>query len=332
MDSQDKQHLLGVSASFAAKVDLVLCAGKPDNRVGFPVHSVIISGHSPVLCQLLEEVQSTCERQEASLRTLPMVDDSCTAVRAVLKHIYQPFQLDSSEVETNTDMAAPSIDTAPAILDIVTLAHKYGMTRVLSAQEQGLMILLQSLLGQLVGTTSQDEHSFVLKCASVADQCKLSALSTFCEGVIAIHFKSFSQEEHAMAGTLSSASMLRIAQTIFKLQTGTTEAVYKSLRSYIKATKEQVALSSQFAIQQKHLVKKGQVTCPKCCGPLKVVREGVGYNYQQVIRHAQPSCLCKWPDVHFVAEVATLQDVDKPLADLQADLVTKQIELIVRGG
>lgn len=328
MDSQDTQQLLGVSPSFAAQVDLVLCAGKPDNRVGFPVHSMIISGHSPVLCQLLEEMQSPCEqqRQEASLLTIPMMDDRCTAVRALLEYIYQPFQLERSEVGSQTDIAAPSMDTASAILDNVILAHKYGMTTVLLAQEQGLMIPLQSLLSQPVGTMSQDEHSFVLKCASVADQYSLAAMSTFCEGVIALHFTSFSQEEHAMASTLSSASMLRIAQISYKLQTGTTEAVCQSLRSYIKATKGQVASSSQFAIDFGDLA---QATCPKCYGPLYVAATP-GYLHQQVIKHTQPNCPCKWPEVHFVTEVATLKGVDKPLADLQTDLVTKQIERIIK--
>ena len=265
MDSQDNQHLLGVSPSFAAQADLELCAGKPDKRLGFPVDSAVISGHSPVLSPMVEEVQSKSEqqRQEASQPTVPMVDESSTAVHALLEHIYQPFHLENSKEGNKTDTAALSMDTAGAILDTASLAHNYGMTKVLSAQEQGFMILLQPLLIRPMGNLSKDEHSFVLKCASVADQYKLSAMSEFCEGVIALHFTSFSHEEHAMGSTLSSASMLRKAQIRDKLQTGTTEAVHQALQSHIKATEDQVASSSQFAVQHGGLATTDQLNCPK---------------------------------------------------------------------
>ena len=261
-DSQDNQHLLGVSPSFAAQADLELCAGKQAKRLGFLGDSAVISGHSPVLSPMVEEVQSHSQRQEASQPTVPMVDESSTAVHALLEHIYQPFHLENSEEGNKTDTAALSMDTAGAMLDTASLAHHYGMTKVLSGQEQGFMILLQSLLVQPTGNLSKDEHSFVLKCASVADQYKLSAISEFCEGVTALHFTSFSHEEHAMGSTLSSASMLTIDQIRDKLQTGTTEAVYQALQSHIKATEDQVASSSQFTIQHGGLATTDQLNCP----------------------------------------------------------------------
>ena len=122
---QDAQHLQGVLPLFASQVDLVLCAGEQDDKVGFPVHSMIISAYSPVLCQMLDELRSTGRQntQEPSLPTLPMIGDSCTALRAVLSYMYKSFLHEDSEANSEIKLADISLDKAATILDIALLAH-----------------------------------------------------------------------------------------------------------------------------------------------------------------------------------------------------------------
>lgn len=319
---RDAQHLQDVLPLFASQVDMVLCAGEQDNQVGFPIHSVIISAYSPVLCQMLDELRSTGRQntQEVSLPTLPMIGDSCIALRATLNYMYKSFLHENSEANSETELADISLDKASTLLDIALLAHKYSMSKVLAAQEQALMTALLKLLAVPIGSISKEAHITVLKCATVAEQCNLSAMLTFCESLIALHFATFASEEYAMASKLSSAGILRVAQAIFELQSGATKTMSRALSVHVEAAK-QVAQNTCGFLLDNVLNRKHKVYCPMCGERIEDAESDSG----NMVMHVPTSRNCSWPNVALDSKPSIATGVDKHIAKLQAGMLTSAI-------
>ena len=115
------------------------------------------------------------------------------------------------------------------------LAHKYGMTKIVSDVEVILLEALQHMLSRptvLIGLSD-----LILQIHSAAEQLvviiELSALGStlqdMCETMIAVYFDHYSSEKCALASKLSSASMLRVAKKAHALQSQATEAIRSAL-------------------------------------------------------------------------------------------------------
>ena len=198
------------------------------------------------------------------------------------------------------------------------------MPKVLAAQEQAMMTALVKLLAVPVGSISKEDHITVLKCATVAEQCNLSAMLTFCESLIALHFATFASEEYAMSCVLSSAGILRVAQTSFKLQSGATEAMSQALSGHVKAAAEVAEASGDF-IMGHALSRADSVHCPLCGKPIEPDFNPCSYDH---VQHVHPTA-CSWPSVVYASEASLVTGVDLRIAHLQADMLTTAIKKIV---
>lgn len=75
-------HLQRLSQAFVSAADIVLSVNDGDTVVDLPAHSVVLSGHSPVLSELLQSIrarQPDAEQQPTACSSklpVPMVGDS----------------------------------------------------------------------------------------------------------------------------------------------------------------------------------------------------------------------------------------------------------------
>ena len=187
---KDMQHLHGLPNMVASTVDMVLTAAEGEHQTDFPVHQVIVARHSPVLCSMLEELQSGDIKQSASQQKplcLPMVGDSCSAIRAALTTMYRSEQRTVNSIETEQENFL-SLGMIPVQASLTEFAHKYGMTEVLIAQEAAL---LQPFYDIADGHLRQDVCLKILVCAAAAVKYKLDALLSMCEAHLITHFQCF---------------------------------------------------------------------------------------------------------------------------------------------
>ena len=87
---EDLQHLQGLPPLFRDAFDTVLCVAEQDDMIGFPVHRAIIAAHSPILHNVLLDLDTSDAQQQALLKQcqIPTMEDDCTAVRAILACMY----------------------------------------------------------------------------------------------------------------------------------------------------------------------------------------------------------------------------------------------------
>ena len=220
---EDRQHLQGVSPLFVHETDLLLRATEQDLIFEFPVHRALIAAHSPVLHQMLVDLESKALPLTAKINThqqyhlqVPMVEDDCAAVRAVLAHIYSQF--------TVLDTPPPTGDSQRGNNDIVqlanqtALAHKYGMLAIMRAKEKALAKCLLKLLSSIQPGAGQPPcitpvlRDQVLECAGVATKCGFAMTLALCESVIAAKFDAFNDSQQALINSFSPSSMFRVAQ------------------------------------------------------------------------------------------------------------------------
>ena len=148
--SEDVEHLKGLDPSFSSQVDLVLCASDCSHVVGFPVHSVIISSHSPVLSQFIQELHKEKDSTKQQLPRFPTVDDDCSAIRNMLKCMYGGLpRANSQQAVPRFSQGSEELETIPIEASKTRLTHKYGMLAIKQEQE----ILLLPPLHQLVHAT-----------------------------------------------------------------------------------------------------------------------------------------------------------------------------------
>ena len=179
---KDDRHLQGLAAQFVSSVDLLLCAWDGKAMFGFPVHRVIILAHSPVLSELLEDLsgaEQNASRQKTMPR-IPMTGDSCTAIRAALDCIYGSYP---SASKGSSMSALLGLQDAAACARNMVFPHKYGMTLVLTFQEEKVIPVLRRALDRWIFDQRPDDDSFahIVECASMAEHC----------GCVAVHLSLF---------------------------------------------------------------------------------------------------------------------------------------------
>lgn len=311
---EDRQHLLGVSPQFASQTDLLLCVKDGDHMLGFPVHAMIISAHSPVLCEVLESTSIPRTPREGDLPRLPMTSDSRSAVCSALACIYRYLPLSAMMSQAKAAYPEPeiSLDSAAVHASHMRFYDKYGMTRVAEMQTKALMTSLRRCT-QLTSLT-KEQISQVLECTAAAEDCKLVPLLALCEAIIIRHFAAVSLDPQLMTSKLSSASMLRVAQGCIKLEQDT----FKDLETTLQVS---VAEGKQFN-EWVHKVmleipEHAPLVCPRCRSNL--CKKHYDNEYQQkygpppqlLLHECKCKCAneCQWPDIKFTQKPICMQHI-----------------------
>ena len=82
----ETQHLQDLPEIFITKLDLILTARDRSQQVRFPVHQIMIAQHSLVLSSVRDKAQ--LNEKYFTAQNIPMVDDSCSTIRAALAFMY----------------------------------------------------------------------------------------------------------------------------------------------------------------------------------------------------------------------------------------------------
>ena len=273
---EDVQHLESLDPSFVCQIDLVLCAQDGSNVLEFPVHSAIISSHSPILCRVLNDLHETGNKQQR-LR-LPMVDDDCSAVRRVLACVYGRLPHAGSQGAPTVASATVSLDsleTVQAYGKKMRLAHKYGMVGILEEQETSLMPALYTLVGTAHSGAVVDtlQKAMVLEIAIFAEDCRCAQILAVSEAFFVKHFE-YLAPDLASSSRMSSAGLVRIAQGI-------------NIVGADRISKLRGALSTEAQVFSRSRYAKGMI-CPRCNRPLD-------RSIKRNIVHFDRSSNCKWP-------------------------------------
>ena len=304
--SEDVEHLKGLDPSFSSQVDLVLCASDCSHVVGFPVHSVIISSHSPVLSQFIQELHKEKDSTKQQLPRFPMVDDDCSAIRNMLKCMYGGLpRANSQQAVPRFSQGSEELETIPIEASKMRLTHKYGMLAIKQEQE----MLLLPPLHQLVHATALvsqagkmctlgQQCTLVLETAFVAEECKCTQLLAVCEAFIAQHFDEFTAQSYALSNTLSSASLLRVAQGLSMFQKNTISTMDKALGEAESETRN----------FSKTYFQQGMI-CPQCSQRLDC-------SNKRNACHFNRSSSCKWPRGHATPPALSVSEISKKLLQL----------------
>ena len=212
---EDTQHLQGLPSLVASQVDLVLCVKDGDSTIGFPVHKILLSLHSPILSKVVEQLQPTADLC-GKAPSLPMVGDICAAVRSAVTFMYRWI---SSDEDTPQTLLTANLGKSLPNANDMLLSHKYGMSNILLSQEDAVLEGLHRTIFEPVYTTDQpytSQHAKILDTAEIAERCGCSTLLTFCEASIIAHFHVYLKKQDVLNSKLTTASMLRIAQGVAK--------------------------------------------------------------------------------------------------------------------
>lgn len=289
---EDRQHLQGLSPHFASKVDLLLCVQEGSQETAFPVHEMIVSAHSSVLSHVFEDTSATVTKpRDSKLARVPMMDDSCSAVRSALTCMYACFPLTPSTAlqSDNSFGCNLSLDSMPTHTSHMKFYDKYNMTKIAEMQTEAFMTPLQSCL--MADSLDTEAVAHVLDCAAAATKCELLAMLAVCEDIITRHFDVFMCQHSLMASKLSSCSMLKVAQA--KLEEK--EAIIKDMHA---ALTHSVAEAKRFNIctikSLRGSSRQHDLSCPRCSSKLRIE------NYNDILEHDK-GCTCKlactWPEL-----------------------------------
>ena len=270
---EDRAHLQGLDTTFAGNVNLILCAKDQERVIGFPVHKDIISAHSPVLCQIMGELTTSCSNPQQ----LPMVDDSCSAIRDILARIYGAFGHTSKQSVPSVACSFSSKHWS-VTANTLRLCHKYAMIKLESALEESLV---QPLTQYLRRWPSTQQHNMVLEIASVAEECNRNSLLVLCEAYVVKYFAYYESKPNAMS-KLSSASMFRISSGLSRHHPETMRAVNKALAASVTEAK----YSSR---------KYCGTTCPRCRETVVQLAKNADHRH---IKHKHHPVSCTWPETH----------------------------------
>lgn len=271
---EDVQHLQDLDPSFVSQVDLVVCAQDDSRVIGFPVHSHVISSHSPILSQVLRDLNETGTKQRPI--RLPMVDDDCSAVRETLVCVYGRLpRAHSQQAVSPPTVLLHNLETVQVYAKKRRLAYKYGMLDILQDQEKALVPTLDTLVTQGFLFMYNQQQAMVLETAIVADDCKCAQVLSVCEALIAKHFDDYSTQEGPTLSRMSSASLLRVAQGVSLVGAATMSTLHK-------------ALGGLEAEAVKGCTLRGRMICPRCNKRLDLSKK-------RNVVHLNRSSRCRWP-------------------------------------
>lgn len=210
---EDTQHFTAEQKSrMLPTVDLVLLGREGKRFVGFPVHRAVIAVHSSILDRAVHDLYDDDDCQPMRL---PMIDDSCPAIRAALAHVYN-----SRNVHEKNSMER-SLDDIVNSCSLLDLCHKYGIDSVIQQQEAVLLHPLYKALARFCDkprynvTTSEMAEVLpkVVTLVVVFEKCKLKALVALCDAFMVIHFRHHqSAIKAALKAQASGNSMYEIAE------------------------------------------------------------------------------------------------------------------------
>ena len=305
--SEDVAHLEGLDRTFACSTNLILTVKDSDVTIGFPVHKDIISAHSSILCQFIGELRPS----DGKPPQLPMVDDSCSALRQVLASIYGAFG-HTEEPPASPEASMFHSRLWPEIADRLRLCHKYGMLKIRSAQEKSLMPSLMEYAKELTDTTVHtDQYDMVPVIASAAEECGCKDMLMWCEAFVVRYFHYYAMcQSQQLLSKLPPASMIRVSLGLAKAHKDTMSAVHKKLEVSVNETKE----------CSYSLMCGSEPKCPRCGKALeRIARRQPGTTLPSTPLHKDRNSWCQWPQQYFTEPSPKVADVAKYIASLHSD-------------
>ena len=303
--SEDVAHLQDLDPTFACSTNLILTVKDNDVTVGFPVHKDIISAHSSILCQFIGELRSS----EGKTPQLPMVDDSCSALRQVLARIYGDFG-DTEEQPASPRASMFYPNQWPGIADRLRLCHKYGMLKVRSAQEKSLM---PSFMEFVEDSVSSEHLHMMPVIACVAEECGCKTMLTLCEAFMVRYFHFYASQASRPSQALSKlppSSMFRISLGLAQIHKDTMSAVRKVIEVSVNEVKE----------CSYSLMCGSEPKCPRCGKALeRIARRQPGTTLPSTPLHKDRHSWCQWPQQYFTEPSPKVADVAKYIASLHSD-------------
>ena len=308
-------HLQRLAQAFVSAADIVLSVNDGDAVIDLPAHSVVLSGHSPVLSDLLQSIRAREPDAEHAANSLqqptacssklpvPMVGDSLHEVQALLDAIYLPF----ATTDTLGDSAAlQPADPYSALL----LAHKYGMARLTADLESELVKKVQAAcategslwpgdVGYSASSISVLGARVATAYAAAAEKCHLTRLLAHSEAYIVRHFHEADFGDPEVEQRLSRQSFFRIAR-------GLAGSYAPDLQRMSAALSKSTAETETAVVQARHLRqcqahKSGHIgqislsACPRsgCTGHIEITKAS---RTSRVIQCSKNRCT--WPKTY----------------------------------
>lgn len=323
------RHLQRLSQAFVSAVDVVLRVDDGDVVVDLPAHSVVLSGHSPVLSDLLQSIRARQPNAKQQLTAcsselpVPMVGDSLHQVQALLDAIYLPFAATGT---LENSAALQPADPCSALL----LAHKYGMAKLTADLESELVNKVQAAcaterslwpgdVGYSASSISVLGARVATAYAAAAETCHLTRLLAHSEAYIVRHFHEADFGDPEVGQRLSHQSFFRIAR-------GLAGSYAPDLQSMSAALSKSAAETETAVVQARHMrqrlaYKSGQIgqmslsPCPRssCTGHIEIIKVSKS---KRVIQCSKKRCT--WPNTYQKVEPhARIEELVAKLASLQ---------------
>lgn len=296
---ENRQHLQDLELTFVSTADVLLCVTQETDVTGYLVHSDVISDHSPVLSGILSELRQQDghimqQPQHTHLR-LPMVAESCSTVASVLTQMYGAFTRISGSCHSSTSCQV-SLTGLRLHADHIRFCHKYGMTAMLSVQDDTLKKPLEVLLSPCDAAANSQTHNDILDFANVMEEYGCMALVHICVAYLVTRFQDLPPGH--LDSKLSHASVCQVYQGVVWKQK-------LSMKAMTDALYDLVAEGKLFASNYNHAYFRG-VCCPRCEKPVKLSKK---QNYVH-----KKETKCQWPRRH------TYKTPLPPLSDIVTHL------------
>ena len=122
--------------------------------------------------------------QSQTLPYIPMIGDSCSAIRSALAFMYNPPAggPDTKARQTAEEAATQlTLGMIPAAAEQADFAHKYGILELQIAHEASLLKPLEDAISRYAGAAPEAVVNQVIDCAVAAAHFDLGALLSLCE-------------------------------------------------------------------------------------------------------------------------------------------------------
>ena len=166
------------------------------------------------------------------------------------------------------------------LLNVLRLAHKYGMSSIEVAQQESVKLPLTALVD---GRYDETSSSLVLDIANVGQECECQSILVSCEAFVVKHFQAYASSHHReMLSKLSSASLLRVSQGL--------------VQSYEAAMQTSRAALASYADESKLWWKfKYENMCPRCHDTISAYRDSS-------FQHDKKGSTCTWPAARVIEQ------------------------------
>lgn len=156
-------YMLGLSGKVASMADAVLVV----QALELPVHTYILAANSPVFADMLEatqnEARAAAPQEATTLHRIALEGDSLPVVCTALKYLYSGRYVVSP--------SKPAIQSCEDAAALVTFAHKYGMTQLVT-QAEGYLI---EAACKDKGKSLFSDPTQLVVWVTLSERCKLTA-------------------------------------------------------------------------------------------------------------------------------------------------------------